>query len=512
MKNFIKAIDVFGGDVTLYYKGKSGVRTVFGGLITILVGFILILLIIGFGQNFYKRINPLLLIQDLNPNYYNRYNISNTNFPISFRYENSDGKLLEIEEKSFKFDIVHERYIRQDGSLELLLKENLPYKQCIKSEFSNDYLYDKFGLNKSLCFDYGEKGYHEFGGFWDGDFVDLIYFNFIKCKEGTINNKGLSCASEEETQTLISSLLYVSIFVPNILIDPSNYTSPFISTLTNLYSMIDSSIVKNTFHRFIEVQMISDIGWVIEDIKELKEISYFQTTVDYSLLSSFVNDIYYSNCYGSINLYMVKSIKKYTRVYSKIQNLAAEVGGILKLFTLSMSILIQFYNNSFFEYEIMKLLDKYLTNTQDKSNKINIPAKAQSVSNLTNLNQSSFLNMNRSHIKVASPFKSKSNTEELNLRLQQIENNIIIVKRIQDELNRKHSFRENGGRLGLPLKRYILNKLCIFSKSDEKDYTKLLKNNIIEYLDIESILISVIKQKRLNQVLFEKEENSFYLK
>ena len=516
MKNFIKRIDILGGDVSLFYKGEKGVRTLFGGLITIFVGFILVLLIIGFGQNFYKRINPLVVIQDLYPNYYNHYNISNSNFPISFRYENSDGKQLEIEEKSFYFDITHDRYIRRDGSLELVSRVGIPYKKCVKSEFDNDMLYDKLGLNKSLCFDFGEKGYFEFGGYWDGEFVDYIYINSLKCKEGSTNKKGIACASEKETQALISNLLYVSVYIPNILIDPSEYTNPFTLTLINLYSMLDLNIVKNTYLKFIEIQMFSDIGWLIQDIKEHKEISYYQTTTDYSLQSSLAYDEYYSNYYSSVTLYMVKNIKKYTRVYTKIQNLAAEVGGILKLFTSIMSILIHFYNNSYFEFELIKVLNNYLTTTKESpSNSIKINKsnydKANNVSNLSNLNQSSFLNINKSNINTKDK-SSLKNAEEINVRLVQIENRLMVIKRIHDELNKKHTSLDRKSEIAQSLKHYILSKICIYSKSDLKNNTNRMKNHIKEYLDIESIMINVVKQKRFNRVFFDNEESNFYLK
>ena len=42
MKEIIRKIDYFGGNVSLSYKGNNGVRTIFGGIVTIFNGILLI--------------------------------------------------------------------------------------------------------------------------------------------------------------------------------------------------------------------------------------------------------------------------------------------------------------------------------------------------------------------------------------------------------------------------------------------------------------------------------------
>ena len=89
----------------------------------------------------------------------------------------------------------------------------------------------------------------------------------------------------------------------------------------------------------------SDEGWLLESRKEISKISYKLISTDYSLISNYQNDDKNKNIYGSVNFYLNKNYVKYIRKYEKIQTLAANVGGILKIFTFLLAILNQFYSN-----------------------------------------------------------------------------------------------------------------------------------------------------------------------
>ena len=105
--DFLKVLDIYGGKVNLYYDGKTGPRTILGGLFTIFLTLIFVLLVLSFGNDFFYRLNPSFLTQDVNPSNYTNYNITSNNFPFSFRLEDAYGKLVDPEFQYFYFEVIY---------------------------------------------------------------------------------------------------------------------------------------------------------------------------------------------------------------------------------------------------------------------------------------------------------------------------------------------------------------------------------------------------------------------
>ncbi len=82
---FFKQFDLLGSDFTLMYKGEKQMKTKIGGFLCLIAGIIFILLMIGFGQDFFKRTNPNVIRETENPTVYPRYNITNKNFSVDVK-------------------------------------------------------------------------------------------------------------------------------------------------------------------------------------------------------------------------------------------------------------------------------------------------------------------------------------------------------------------------------------------------------------------------------------------
>ena len=176
IKSLIRKIDFLGGDIKLLYKGNDGPRSILGGLISIILGIIISLLIIEFGQDFFYRLNPYIYVQDVNPLEYKKFNITNKDLPMSFRFENSDATLIDKDEIYFSFDVYHSIYERNsEGLMKLIKSNNLNYKLCNENDFvDNEDIFKSRGLQNTYCIDYGNLTHLEFGGDWD-----VMLFIFI---------------------------------------------------------------------------------------------------------------------------------------------------------------------------------------------------------------------------------------------------------------------------------------------------------------------------------------------
>src|SRR5690349_7679921 len=105
MKVF-KYLDLFGTNVSLYNDNSRKYKTQIGAIFSSIYGLILILILYGFGEDFYYRINPSIIYQNEISNY-EIYNLSNSNFTFAFRIEFPNASMLENHNSYFNFKLTY---------------------------------------------------------------------------------------------------------------------------------------------------------------------------------------------------------------------------------------------------------------------------------------------------------------------------------------------------------------------------------------------------------------------
>ena len=363
--------------------------------------------------------------------------------------------------------------------------------------------------------------YLEFGGDWDGQFVNYFNFNFLKCPEGEFNIHGDPCGSVKDEQDMISNYIYASFFFPIILVDPSNYTSPLIKDIKNVYYQLDNNIVKNGIIKMGEIVISSDNGWIIESRINEGLISYESLVNDYSLLSTYIEDEYFRNLYGSISIYMNKRYVKYIRTYEKIQTLAANVGGVLKIFTFIFALLNKTYSKFLLEYELINYIKSYNFGDSSVHNiQLDISAVSKVEPPIKRINESAgTLSINKSPINKFTKFSSlkfksknnetktnQSNTKNITTKTGMTEskgfdyllklNNVIALNKLSRSAVKNISFQTY----------LLIYSLCCKFKS--RVYVDDYRKKLINFLDIRNIISNIIKVERFNDVILTKEEQT----
>lgn len=517
MKSLLKRIDFLGGNINIKYKGNLGPSSVFGGIITVLLLIVTALLILGFGSDFFNRTNPSLYVQDVNPLDYKQYNITNNNLPLSFRFENYRAEMMDPDQIYYFIDIFHSVFERnQEGVMALKSQEMLDYKLCEKNDYlENMRLFNEKNLKNTFCINYGNRNSLSFGGDWDGNFIHYISMYFVKCQEGGYNRKGIPCGTEEINKKLVSSYIFASVFVPIVLVDPSNLEAPLIRDMKNYYFPIDKDIVKNHILRFEETIISSDIGWIIESKTEQSIVSFNSVMSDYSLISSFQDDPYFKYVYGNTAIIMNKKYKKYVRTYEKIQTLAANVGGILKIFTFILIILNQLYSRYLLEFELINFIKEFYienVNTQNleriaDNSKLN-PKENIVVLKNNNLNNTSKYKVNYSTNLIA----NHTSNQIYNTKLSDNRpNEFKLLKRLTDAINQNFQWKfqvEKKMSFCQYLRAFGL-KCC--KANINYSYYKIHRKKLESLIDIREILSTSLKIDRFNSIIFTKdEEKSFY--
>ena len=87
MKDLIKKFDFQGFKANFTFDQKNNHSSVIGGIITILIIFVFIVIFILFGHDFYYKLNPRSLSRLIDLGTYDKFKVNNSNFTIAFRLE-----------------------------------------------------------------------------------------------------------------------------------------------------------------------------------------------------------------------------------------------------------------------------------------------------------------------------------------------------------------------------------------------------------------------------------------
>ncbi len=176
--------------------------------------------------------------------------------------------------------------------------------------------FKKFDLNTLYCISgikthiVGDYGQHEYTYF---------HFGFRRCK----NETGVKCIRDSEMSKYLDGG-YLSMFVSDNNLNPTNYSDPTIRYIKNLYDTSSIKVYRETNIYIKTIQVHSDAGIVFEDFEDLYSYSFdtLQTMWDFRDTS----DTFYS-----LNFRCSPKRDVLERIYIKVQQIASDVGGIIQL-------------------------------------------------------------------------------------------------------------------------------------------------------------------------------------
>lgn len=344
---FLSRLDLSSTNISFFYKGKKSISSSFGGVLSMISMILLILLVLGFGRDFYLRINPYVFFSKLDTGEYQNATLSKSNFTLAFRLEDSNAIRVDPDGLSFYFRVIYENYFRNHttGQLELTNQQVLPYRDCT----IDDVFFEDFGKKDFayfFCIDFDEI---ELGGFWDTYFLSLLYINYYKCNQDNPYTSR-NCSSEEVTNTLLQGPTYISFLLPDSYYNHSNYISPLTNKVRNEYYILDDKLQKDSYFKLSINQIESNYGWMLDDIQTVSSIDYFSHTIDYSINSQDQQGEMYL---GSANFYLMRELQINHRAYTKIQDLIANIGGVFKAVTVFVVFISDMYNQSQLEINLL---------------------------------------------------------------------------------------------------------------------------------------------------------------
>ena len=367
---FIRSIDIFGAQFNFTIFGKANYNTYFGGFLSIFILIASIIISLMFGQDLFFKTNPKDLIERIVPKNYTYMNATVQNFPIFWRIADDNANPVNFTNILYPDIILYfNKFNKTTGVYDLIDKKRLLVKLCTRSLVNNDVVYDQWGLDLFYCLDWTDAKY-PIGGFWDDS--DIVYY-----MEKTI----YSCPNDNKTspnctkpafikQWLGQSLkLYYQMIYPKVFFTPGNYSKPVQVSYINYFQLLSANLYKKNRYFFTQAESSSDKGWIFQDIDTYNAITYDSSNSDFDYKSDadILNPLISSSMYAT-TIYLMKNHNKYNLSYMKVQDLAAQVGGFMKIIMV-FCFVISFHLNEFSrDVDVMKKLFEFENDEKDKNN------------------------------------------------------------------------------------------------------------------------------------------------
>ncbi len=146
-------------------------------------------------------------------------------------------------------------------------------------------------------------------------------------KESNINigKNNVVCKTNEEIKKVIPTLFF-NFFYTSILINSKNFTNPMIPKINEEWFNLGTSIFKTIDYFFQNVIIRTDDGLIFsKDYEDTIRLGYYKHLADYRSLDDTDPNIFW------LNIYVSDKVKYVTREYLKIQNIFANLGGIIQI-------------------------------------------------------------------------------------------------------------------------------------------------------------------------------------
>ena len=518
----LEQIDILGIKFHLYTGKNIKRRTPFGGILTILLVLLSILIFLIFGNNFFNRKNPTITMSIENNLKYDFLNFKKEQLLFAFRIEDYDAHFIDVTNILY-FKIYY--YITEKGDNgeyhSKIRDDYLPYHICNDSDFPDINLTKTYG--KLFCPEFGEN---KFGGYWDSP--NLYYFEIqvFFCENGThytSNNK--KCTSLNTLREFLNQdhPKFFAFYYPLIEFNPLSYDQPLIRRYKNLYYCLSYRLQRNDDIFLKKTILNDDKGWLFNSNKNITKwgVDSIISTYAYFSNEDLVKEGSSTKIY-EINLYTTMDKNYYTRYYVKLQNVIAVTGSIINIF-------IYFFEAiSHFVGENIQKLD-FIKNTFDyddmKSKKIKIIKNYSHHGTDINLKNIHTHECNDIQSKFDSSVKKtnhKKNVCSFNLDENKKENNNKTIK-IFNLTNKKNdnSINNHNNKINNQLSYEKSGENLILKIKTDKTFTDNLHSYIdkneelsLSYMIIENIKMNLIfcciSKKKLSKNFNTKNSNLYH--
>jgi len=360
---FLKAFDIYGYRFNIQYKGEISYKTIIGGVTTIISIIVMLLSLITFGQNFIKKLNPRIFPKQIKLKKEYTSHLNNTNTIFGFRIE---GLAAE--------DILNNKYFTTEAYLTLKNEKDKnahPYRRNISlmnctevseqvetvfNDIETEFIENGLCLNLTM----------------DTDDPNLMWpleahpsqEIHIKLHCGSKNKEGKNCLNDDNFRQRFFKKNFLLYFQETSLdYDDINY--PFLRKIEQDFMFVNPVMAKYINLLYSNVAVESDLGFLFSDLYLHNNVNLERVLHNY-MINSDTSDANNKISLISVKINFSDSVGYIKRVYDKLQNVFAEVGGIINSIILISRLSVFFFSKSlFFENLINDIFHNYHAKDDD---------------------------------------------------------------------------------------------------------------------------------------------------
>lgn len=330
------AIDYFHLPLQMIFNRKEYISTFLSKSISIVIYAVSIALAINMGSSIYSRLNPTVTQIDKQLSLPPNITLANSSLIFIAQFQDDSNQAFD-DPTYFNIEIIHFLLRRNETGSTVVTKYPIPKTNCSiyydhydKLNMSSIFIGNNFNIG--YCFDNNYDNM-TIGGAFTSNYFSEINYKLKPCVNSTLNKN--FCKTPAQIAKKINGGTFAVNYI-NYFVDTDNFDNPFLPYLTNYNIKIDVNLKRSTNVLFKTAKVNSDVGLIFSSFDN--ETNYIFDTVQEQYT------FYTGSEYLSIYLASSSNLWNVSRIYMKIQTLAATVGGIFNIMVVIGNIVASFFN------------------------------------------------------------------------------------------------------------------------------------------------------------------------
>ena len=492
IQTFITVIDLFGHSPTFIIDNKLQYKTFFGGILSILAIIVAVITTIFFSQELFLKKSPSVNLNtetNLNPDILHYFD----NFEFIIGVQNESYTVTIDESLFYAKGFIFNTTVNETGVFNNVYEIDLqPCNLALRNSPNYD-IFKKYNLENFYCISKNQSKINlndiYLKEFWGNNGFQMIQIKFYECKNSTESQK---CATEEKIKNALS-FTELSIYVSDNFVRTNNYEEPFQRGAHEIFSVVSIDFLVKITQFYRHTQVESDNGLMFTTSSKINGFKKDEITKD-------INYDRKSSNFITFTLQLNNIIEKYHRKYYKLQDLAAQVGGVYNIIMVICFFIMKLYEeNYYFEY----LINKYFEVKIYKKNN-NISYKD---TNDNNNNETKNLKNDIKTLKLPDSLKEKRDSKNF----EYLNNSKDINKDIKINENNSMSYKK---KLTLKFfdKLFLVNILPKISSKKNQNYELFIiaKNHLMSHIDIFSYLKHAHSDEMKSKLLLDEDQQKIF--
>lgn len=473
----LKMIDFCSTGVHLKIKGDTIKRSSLGGFISLLIILAVLFLTIYLGLDIVMKEKPILIISEFESPTPTYYNFTAKDFMFGFIVVN--GYLEKLDYENY-LDITISNYVSQikdnvkEGEIPYSseIKEYTEFETCDKVEE-----YKNMNISSSILKTYTcIKNLTLFIG---GDYTDKACgtFDFIvkPCQDKP------TCKSDEEIRSLMNSGISFAIYYRDHLIDPKKSDTPIQTIHTPLVFGLSDLFQLNVNFYYTNLLVISDFGFLFEDLDTTKTFKFEEKEIIYRSRGE--------GYYMWATMYLNKKTSTYERRYLKVQEIAADIGGLFKFMWIIGSLFMYPISNKLINLDLMNEVFNFQPYGVEVNNKRK-PFSSQYKILLDNKNEINIKNYSNDNNDIQEP-------------------DISDVRNAKKIDNNKSNDYSTENKACLNLNNNESNKEKISNNLEKSNYSKFINNSTFPINSQHNMISELKDTSKITPILFINNDKDY---